>query len=53
MLGLNDEKNWVKLDIVQYKIAKGRQMLNRTNIAALCNTLHCWVGMYRKNFAQS
>ena len=52
MLGLNDEKNWVKLDIVQYKIAKGRQMLNRTNIAALCNTLHCWVGMYRKNFAQ-
>ena len=38
---------------MQDKIAKGRQMLNRTNIAALCSTLHCWLGMYRKNFAES
>ena len=57
MLGLNDEKNWVKLDIVQDKIAKGRQIFNRTNIAAEdCSTLHCWLGglgMYLKNFAQS
>ena len=46
MLGLDDEKNWVKLDIVQYKIAKGRQMLNWTNIAADCSTLHCWLGAW-------
>ena len=52
MLSLNDEKNWVKLDIVQDKIAKGRQIFNWTNIAALCSTLHCWLGMHLKNFAQ-
>ena len=46
MLGLDDEKNWVKLDIVQDKIAKGRQMLNWTNIAADCSTLHCWLGAW-------